>query len=67
MIRACSRRPVLLFCWLHVFRPHSKRNQVRFSDSSIQFSSRLAVACVYRKLKSDYNGDEVHQGWRVNK
>jgi hypothetical protein len=23
--------------------------------------------CVYRKLKSDYNGDEVRQGWRVNK
>jgi RNA-directed DNA polymerase len=23
--------------------------------------------CVYRKLKSDYNGDEVCQGWRVNK
>ena len=22
--------------------------------------------CVYRKLKSDYNGDEVRQGWRVN-
>jgi homoserine O-acetyltransferase/O-succinyltransferase len=23
-------------------------------------------AGVYRKLKSDYNGDEVRQGWRVN-
>jgi hypothetical protein len=22
--------------------------------------------CVYRKLKSGYNGDEVRQGWRVN-
>jgi addiction module HigA family antidote len=22
---------------------------------------------VYRKLKSDYNGDEVRQGWRVNR
>jgi flavodoxin I len=26
----------------------------------------LLASCVYRKLKSDYNGDEVRQGWRVN-
>jgi len=26
----------------------------------------LLLPCVYRKLKSDYNGDEVRQGWRVN-
>jgi hypothetical protein len=26
----------------------------------------LPISCVYRKLKSDYNGDEVRQGWRVN-
>jgi hypothetical protein len=23
-------------------------------------------SCVYRKLKFDYNGDEVRQGWGVN-
>ena len=26
----------------------------------------ITMTCVYRKLKSDYNGDEVRQGWRVN-
>jgi hypothetical protein len=32
-----------------------------FLAENIVFNS-----CVYRKLKSDYNGDEVRQGWRVN-
>jgi hypothetical protein len=30
------------------------------------WKSQLETSCVCRKLKSDYDGDEVRQGWRVN-
>jgi hypothetical protein len=48
-------------------REEAVRRDARLLDVATKlFMERGFDGCVYRKLKSDYNGDEVRQGWRVN-
>ena len=58
------QKPTTIFEHWSAF--HALQGASLYQRCAIQSKTPTSYTCVYRKLKSDYDGDGARQGWRVN-